>query len=199
MRRTTSHKLSFLMYNQRANSPMEAQVWNKIAKWVFNLKIKMTKRILTVRLLQKLKDRKTGTNDVKHFCKNIKRKYARNKMRNTMMSNKIKDAKYWEAKTRKLFNSKYEYLVKRWGHNRAFMSQYNILLQEEIDFVWKTEQAKNLSKIDFLVNKWNRYNLNTTEVKDEIEGILVSDDKLREKFGPATDDPPITFGGVGVE
>ena len=63
MRRTTSHKLSFLMYNQRANSPMEAQVWNKIAKWVFNLKIKMTKRILTVRLLQKLKDRKTGTNE----------------------------------------------------------------------------------------------------------------------------------------
>ena len=54
MRRNTSHRLSYLMFNQRANSPMEAQVWTKIAKKVFNLKLKLTNRVLTVLLLQKL-------------------------------------------------------------------------------------------------------------------------------------------------
>ena len=72
MRRNTSHRLSYLMFNQRANSPMEAQVWTKIAKKVFNLKLKLTNRVLTVLLLQKLQRRHTGTNDVEHFCRNIK-------------------------------------------------------------------------------------------------------------------------------
>ena len=61
MRRNTSHRLTYLMHQQMANSPMEANVWKKIAKGVFNLKIKMTKRVLTVHLLQKLQRRKTGT------------------------------------------------------------------------------------------------------------------------------------------
>ena len=196
MRRTTSHKLSFLMYNQRANSPMEARVWTKIAKLAFNLKIKMTKRVSTVLLLQKLQKRKTGTNDVEYFCKTIKRKFARNKMRQTMMSNKIRDAKYKETKARNLFNSKYNYLVRRWGHNRAFMSQFNILLQQEIEFIWKTEKARVQSKIDFLVNKWHKNNLSKPEHRDEIQNVAVSDEKLNEKFGPPVDDLPVTFGGV---
>ena len=111
MRRSTSHKLTFLLFQQRAISPSEAHVWSKISKMVFNLKIKMTKRVLTVILLSKLKRKKTGTNDVEHFCKTIKRKFAWNKMRNAMMSNKIIDAKYQENKARKLYKSKYDYLV----------------------------------------------------------------------------------------
>ena len=87
--------------------------------------------------------------------------------------------------------------MRRWGHNRHFLSQFNILLQEEIEFVWKTEKARVLSKVDFLVNKWhNKNNFTTTEVTDYIEDIAVSDEKLNEKFGPATDDPPVTFGGI---
>ena len=143
MRRKTSHKLTYLMYSmQSAISPMEAHTWKQISKGVFHLKIKMTKRVLTSLLLQKLKKKKTGTNDVEHYIKNIKRKFAKNKMRNSMMNNKIMDAKYQEIKARKLFNSRYGYLVRRWGHNRAFMSQFNILLQEEIEFIWKTEKAR---------------------------------------------------------
>ena len=71
MRRNTSTQLTFLMHNQRANSPMEARVWTKIAKLAFNLKIKMTKRVSTVLLLKKLQKRKSGTNDVEYFCKTI--------------------------------------------------------------------------------------------------------------------------------
>ena len=74
MRRNTSTQLTFLMHNQRANSPMEARVWTKIAKLAFNLKIKMTKRVSTVLLLQKLQKRKTGTNYVEYFLQNYKEK-----------------------------------------------------------------------------------------------------------------------------
>ena len=189
MRRNTSAKSTFMLYRLRATSPSEAHVRNKIAKYVVNLKIKMTRRVLTVMLLQKLHRKKTGTNDIEQFCRNIKRKFAKNKMRNTMMTNKIKDAIYHENKARKLFNSRYEYFVKRWGHNRYFMSQFNTLLQEEIEFVWRTGKVKMLSKIDFLVKKWQKSDLITPE-QDEIEGVAVSDKKLEEMFGPANDEPP---------
>ena len=39
-------------------------VWTKIAKKTFNLKLKLTNRVLTVLLLQKLLRKHTGTNDV---------------------------------------------------------------------------------------------------------------------------------------
>ena len=114
----------------------------------------MTKRSLTVLLLQKLQRRHLGTNDVEHFCMSIRRRYAKNKMRNSMMSNKIKDAKYQEQKVRKLFMAKRDYLVRRWGfNNQYFISRFNILMQEEVVFVWNTGKARLNSKLNFLINK----------------------------------------------
>ena len=65
---------------------MEARVLKKVTFGVLNLKIKMTKRSLTVLLLKKLQRRRLGTNDVENFCSNIQRKYAKSKMRSSMMS-----------------------------------------------------------------------------------------------------------------
>ena len=86
MRKNTSNKLSFMIHSLRAISPKEARVLKKVTFGVLNLKIKMTKRSLTVLLLNKLQRRRLGTNDVENFCMNIKRKYAKNKMRSSMMS-----------------------------------------------------------------------------------------------------------------
>ena len=194
MRKNTSNKLSFMIHNLRAISPMEARVLKKVMFGVLNLKIKMTKRSLTVDLLKKLQRRRLGTNDVENFCSNIQRKYARSKMRSSMMSNKIKDAKYQEQKTRNLFISRRDYLVQRWGfNNQYFITRFNILMQEEVVFVWNTGKTRLNSKIDFLANKRQNIPTKTPEV---LGGILISDEKLTEKFGPVIPEAPVVYGGV---
>ena len=171
----------------------------KVTFGVLNLKIKMTKRSLTVLLLSKLQRRRLGTNDVENFCMNIKRKYAKNKMRSSMMTNKIKDAKYQEQKIRKLFISRRDYLVRRWGfNNQYFMTRFNILMQEEVEFVWNTGKTRLKAKIDFLANKRQNILTETPEVA-EIQGILNSDEKLTEKFGPVIPEAPVVYGGVQLD
>ena len=40
------------------------------------------------------------------------------------------------------------------------------------------------------------FGLGRTETREEVEDIAVSDAKLDEKFGPAVEDPPATYGGI---
>ena len=116
-----------------------------------------------------------------------------------MMSNKIKDAKYQEQKIRNLFISRRDYLVRRWGlNNQYFMTRFNILMQEEVVFVWNTGKFRLNSKLDFLINKRRNILIETPEVA-EIEGVPSSDEKRTEKFGPVIPEAPVVYGGVQLD
>ena len=149
MRKNTSHRISELtMLN--ATSPMEASLWTKLAKLTLNFKLKFTKRALTTLLLRRLIRRNTATNDVANFVKNIPRKFHKNRMKMRMMRTKLEDAVYQERKLRNLFASRYDYLMRRWGHNHFFRSRFNIILQEETRFVWMTGRERIRQKADHL-------------------------------------------------
>ena len=91
------------------------------------------------------------------------------------MSNKIKDARYQEQKIRKLFIARRDYLVRRWGiNNPNFMRRFNILMQDEILFVWNTGKTRINSKLDFITNKMRQVPPVTRQVGDT-EDIAISD------------------------
>ena len=182
MRRNTSHRVSMLI-RLNAISPMEASLWTKVSTFVLNLKLKMTKRNLTVILLRRLMRRHTGTNDVEHFVKNIPRQYHKNQMKMRMMRTKLDDAIYQERKIRNLFESRYQYLVRRWGHQRHFMTQFNMIMQEETRFVWLTGRERVKFKEDNLARKAHKP---PVRPRDEVEDVAVSDVRLEALFGPAS-------------
>ena len=113
----------------------------------------MTKRVLTTLLLRRLMRRNTGTNDIESFVRNIPRKFHRNQMRMRMLKTKLDDAIYQERKIRNLFTSRYEYLRRRWGNNRHFMTNFNLIMQAETRFVWETGRERVRSKVDNLCEK----------------------------------------------
>ena len=195
MRRNTSHRVSELI-PLNAISPMEASVWTKIAKFTLNLKIKMTKRVLTTLLLRRLMRRNTGTNDIESFVRNIPRKFHRKQMRMRMLKTKLDDAIYQERKIRNLFTSRYEYLRRRWGNNRHFMTNFNAIMQAETRFVWETGRERVRSKVDNLCEKWHEKS--RARVPDMIEYVAISDHALETRFGPVQKEAPVVYGGVGI-
>ena len=143
--------------------------------------------------LRRCQRRMVGCNDVEHFVKKIPSRFLRNKQRRSMMNNKLNDARFQEEKAKKKFLKEFNYLSRRWGvQNPYFMSQFNILMQREVEETWQDGRERVLSKLEFLAQKWHRVH-NT--VPPDIDGVIISDEKLEEVFGPITEDNPLTFGG----
>ena len=139
--------------------------------------------------------RHTGTNDVEHFVKNIPRQYHKNQMKMRMMRTKLDDAIYQERKIRNLFESRYQYLVRRWGHQRHFMTQFNMIMQEETRFVWLTGRERVKFKEDNLARKAHKP---PVRPRDEVEDVAVSDVRLEALFGPVQQEAPVAYGGVEI-
>ena len=138
MKFNTSHTLTLLIRQMQVGSPQEAYQWNKISKRVLNCKLKTTNRALTVLFLRRCQRREVRCNDVEHFVKKIPSRFLRNKQRRSMMNNKLNDARFQEEKAKKKFLKEFNYLSRRWGvQNPYFMSQFNILMQREVEETWQ--------------------------------------------------------------
>ena len=104
------------------------------------------------------------------------------------------DARYQEDQIRRKFLADYNYLSRRWGLNYPqFMTEFNHLMQREIEDVWMNGKARVRNKVNLLSHRWFSA---LNQVPDEIQGVTVSDRGLQEKFGPIEDEEPLIFGGI---
>ena len=108
----------------------------------------------------------------------------RSRVRDSVLKHKIFDAKGSEQNNRNKFNSRLNYLNRRWGHNGFIMGKFREIMQKEVELLWNKLRNKNQNKISHLVSKWKDKN---SEIVGEWRNILISDEKLKEQF----DDPVI--------
>ena len=186
---------------------MEASLWTKISKLTLNLKLKFTKRALTTLLLRRLLRRNTATNDVANFIKKIPRKFHQNQMKVRMMRTKLEDAIYQERKMRNLFTSRYDYLMRRWGHNYYFRRQFNMIMQEETRFVWTTGRERIQKKADNLAKKAHTAPARAQGIVEDhgiaaaasvAPVVITSDAGLEAQFGPVQREAPVVYGEVDI-
>ena len=153
MRPTASHTISNLLNEFSTVSLAERGVWNKIMKMCLNLKLKFTKHRLTTLELMKLKQRNLGNNDVEHFVKKAANDEVKNRSRRSLMKVRIDDAKKNERNTRNKFERKFNYLQRRWGHNRQIMTQFRNIMQVEVEMLWSKGREVIKEKIEFFMRK----------------------------------------------
>ena len=73
------------------------------------------------------------------------------------------------------------------------MTQFNNLMQCEIEEVWQTGKARLMRRLDLLSQRWFSVH---NHVPDKIQEVAIQDRILDEKFGPIEDDDPLIFGGI---
>ena len=74
---------------------------------------------------------------------------------------------------------KMDYLKRRWGHHSLIMQQFLVIMQAEVSEVRDKGRERIRNKINFLRN---RERGKKTAVPEEVEGILISEEKMRERF-----------------
>ena len=129
------------------NSKMERGVWYKIMMKTANLKLKMTRKMTKLLLLQKLKKRGVGVNEVEQYARREAKRGAgggpmykerrRREIVRILMANKVRSAEMELEDTRQQFHRMDGYLRRRWFHHREAMTRYNIILQNEVEREWK--------------------------------------------------------------
>ena len=203
----TCHKIEALTSNATV-TPKEAGVWNKTMINVANLKIKMTESQQTVILLEKLKYKGLGTNQIEDFAKNdMGRGWVSERRRRTMirccMRGKVLDARETLAGTRARYQDRMSYLERRWGHNRAIMADFRVIVQEQVESVWKTMKEKNKQKREHLERKWKRERRRrqggNPKIEGEWRGIKIGDEELEieeRTRGVNGKKPVLKYGGV---
>ena len=192
MNQQTSHKISSLIDNYQGFTQHEAFLWKKTAMSTIKLKIKVTKRTLTTLELRRLIRRRIPTNDVMQFVKKIQSKNYRKKMTMAMMQQKLRNAIYMEDLIRRQFSRCHEYMRRRWQHRRSLTSQFNIIMQQQTCFTWDTLRPRIMSKIENLAKK----HLNIHRPPEIIEDILISDERLEQKYGQVEKTPLPVYGGI---
>ena len=205
----TCHKIEALTLNARVTpKPKEAGVWNKTMINVANIKIKVTESQQTVILLEKLKYKGLGTNQIEDFAKNdMGRGWGSERRRSTMvrcsLRGKVQDARETLAGTRTRYQSRMSYLERRWGHNRAIMADFKMIVQEQVESVWKTMKEKNKQKREHLERKWQgerrRKQGGNPKLGGEWRGIKIGEKELEEEEKTRGDDgkkPVLKYGGV---
>ena len=180
MRPTASHHIKVITQNETIFPGKLGTVWKKLMGKTLNSKLKFTKRHLSALLLMKLKLRNQGTNEVESFVKNIGNDRMKKEMRKKIMSVKIEDVKIEESKFRKEYEGRIEYMRKKLGHMVGVVEEFRRILQEEVTLLWEEGQKKMKKKIEWLLKKWKNVQ---PEVEEEHRGILVSDEKLKGKYG----------------
>ena len=144
----------------------------------------------TVNLLEKLKCKGLGTNQVEEFARNdTGRGFGSEKRRSIMtrciMRGKVEDARGMLAFTRARYKTTMAYLERRWGHNRAIMSVLKVIIHEQVEEVWKTKKEKNKEKIKHLERKWKREDKRRKSGNPKIpgvwRGIVIGEEELKEE------------------
>ena len=180
MRPTASHHIKVITQNVTIFPGKLGTVWKKLMSNIVNLKLKFTKRRLTVLLLEKLRRKNQGTNEVENFVKNIGNNKMKKEMRRKIMGVKIEDARIEENEFRETFEKRFSYLKRKLGNMVEVVDRFKRILQEETVLLWEEKKKKMKKKISWLLRKWKNIG---PEVQEEYEGVLVSDEKLKEKYG----------------
>ena len=157
-------------------------MWNKLNKQCVNVnnKIRYTQCRLTVLELTKMREKNLGTKDTEAFV-DKSNKFVRDKLRRSIMKHKISNAMYDENVARRRFIAKYDYISRRWGHNRSIMSSFKTIMQEEVDQVWNEGREKTKEKIEHLMKKRRMRRLTPT-TPPVWRGISISDEQLERRF-----------------
>ena len=140
----------------------------------------MYKVKLKILLLEKLKHRNVGTNQVEHFVKKIEDVKLRDHMRRAMMGCKIKNAYECEETVKSKFDKSFEYVKRRFGQDMEFFDEYKKIMQGEAEYAWKEGREKIGRKATFLVSKWKKKP--EPNVDSEWREVAISDEKLDEKY-----------------
>ena len=117
-----------------------------------NLKIKMTRKMSKLLLLQKLRKRGIGVNEVEEYArKEIGRgngggeqfrQVRRKEIVRALMKSKVRSAEVELEETRRQFLKVDSYLRRRWGQHREAMSRYATILQAEVRKEWEVRRSK---------------------------------------------------------
>ena len=193
MRPVASHDLRTLITSNVTVSQPGAELWKKVMGITIENKIKLTKNHLTVLLLTKLRERDQGTNEVEHFVKMMKSRRVQTNLRRSIMKYKIEDATSNKIKAEDRFRRSFEFIKRKVGGNSQILDEFRKIMQSEVESVWEEGRVKNKSKISFLIQKWKKDN--DRNVDKEWRDILISEEKLREKFEPPATDVP-NFGDL---
>ena len=150
MRPTASHNIRLLTEHVTI-SPAEKGVWTKIMMKTANLKIKMTRKMSKLLLLQKLRKRGIGVNEVEEYArKEIGRgngggeqfrQVRRREIVRALMKSKVRSAEVELEETRRQFFKVDSYLRRRWGQHREVMSRYATILQAEVRKEWEDRRS----------------------------------------------------------
>ena len=188
------HTASHMIWNMTSSLTIcqeQKDLWNKIMGQTLKFKLKMTQKSLTILLLKKLKQNCLSTPGINKYLQfEVREDDQISKIRRKLLSYKIRNATSEEKFAREAFTKKFDYLKRRWGHHYLIMKQFFDFMQAEVSEFWDKGRERIRNKINFLRN---REKGEKKTVPEELEGILISDEKLREKF----DDPvilPLTGG-----
>ena len=107
---------------------------------------------------------------------------------------KLENARLEELKARSRLIAKLTYLNRRWGHYTYIISQFNVIMQNETEIVWKEGHDKMKKKVRFLCTK---YDNKTVEVESVWEGILLSDELLKGKY-EEPEVKPVNIGNIQI-
>ena len=172
MKKTASHQINQLTSYVMV-SPAEASVWTKVMRRTADLKIKMTRRQLTLNLLRRLLSKRVGTNSVEFFAYNDTKVYRgaeavrrRKKIVKHLMKAKVQSAEEELTIAKKRYESSNQYLQRRWGVQRNVMIPFGNILQREVRSVWEQGNKNIDKKVKHLVEKWKVRNTTSSESQE---------------------------------
>ena len=191
MNTSASRKIESLTQNVNT-FPREVSVWNKLMSECIKLKVQMTKCQLTSLLFNKLKQKNIGTPAIEKYVRNeVRMPKYHDRVRSRLLKFKIENLSIEKEIVKAKYVNKYAYIVRRWGQYRSIFSQFNIIMQSEVESTWKAGRQKIKNKIEFLSKKRSNPDL----VSGEWNGILISDDKLKSRYEEPVIEP-LNYGNI---
>ena len=171
--------------------PNQAAWLKEFTVKMINLKISMTKRKLTLNILERLDKLRIGTNELEIFSRKYQigggriirgqeKERQRKQFVKREMNAKIRDAKEQLMKVTMKYKRYNGYFrreeVRRYGCDTK---RVNEVMQDEVEYEWQRGVEKIRNKIQHLKRKWGA----TTNVPDKWRGISISDRALEEFKG----------------
>ena len=208
MRPTAVYQITHIL--RYSTDPNKADWLKKFTMRMIDLKIAMTRKRITVNILERLHRKGLGTNDVELMSRNYhfgggrqlrgeERELQRKNFIRREMNARMKDAQdELRRATRKFERSKNYFWsnnVSSLGYNR----ELNKVMQEEVTYEWEMSKRKMDKKVKHISMRWSREKV----VEDSWRNIAISDGALKrfveqnEEYERQTKDVPI-YGDTAI-
>ena len=161
--------------------------------------VKLCKKVLTKNLLNVLRKRGLGTNEVESCVtklnKNSNRKSRDVELIRFVMKRKLQDAEYQEKQMKKEHNKCNDEYKRVIPYGCEADLSFKRIMQKETNETWRIGNRKNFRKIDALTNKYKK----KRNTENKIRNIAYKDSDLenlrREGEQPVGNEPRL-YGGV---